>query len=117
MTKAPTISTSDLGENTDMKRRSLIGAGIRLSLAVTVLRASAAGAEMCADPDELSSVDRSFRKYVEYTESSKKAGETCSSCASFRPPSQGECGTCQVVAGSINVNGHCTGWSARGEKR
>jgi hypothetical protein len=72
---------------------------------------------MCADPDELSSTDRSFRKYVEYTESSKKPGEACGGCASFRPPAQGECGTCQVVAGSINANGHCTGWSARVEKR
>src|SRR4249920_3072909 len=117
MSKLPPACTSTDAETTNTERRSLLTAGIRWSLAAAVLRTTTARAEMCADPDELSSVDRSFRKYVEYTESSKTPGEACNGCESFRPPAQGECGACRAVAGSINANGHCTGWSARVEKR
>jgi hypothetical protein len=95
-------------------RRSLLTAGVRLSV-IAVLPITAARAAMCVDPDELGSADRSFRKYVEYTESSTKPSETCSNCASFKPgqPEPSDCGSCQVVAGAINPKGHCTGWSAR----
>jgi hypothetical protein len=117
MGNLPVADTATEVEITNKQRRSLIAVGIRLSFAATVFGSTAAAAEICADPDELSSVDRSFRKYVEYTESSKTPGEACSGCESFRPPSQGECGACRAVAGSINANGHCTGWSARVEKR
>jgi len=99
-------------------RRHFIANGIRLSFAATALHALPARAALCVDPEELSSVDYSFRKYVEYTESYSDPIKTCSQCANFKPPANGgECGTCSVVAGSINKNGHCTGWEPRKENK
>jgi hypothetical protein len=105
---------NETNEIANRERRSLLTVGVRLSV-IAVLPITAARAAMCVDPDELGSADRSFRKYVEYTEASAKPGETCSNCASFRPSNaeQIDCGSCQVVAGAINPKGHCTGWSAR----
>lgn len=96
----------------DSKRRSFLANCIHLSVGMTALH-SAARAELCEDPEELSSVDYSFRKYVEYTESSPHKDKSCSGCNSFRPPAEGDCGTCRAVAGKINKAGYCTGWEAR----
>jgi hypothetical protein len=98
------------------ERRLFLKAGLRFTLAASVLSTAAARATLCVDPEELSSTDYSFRKYVEYTESTPKPDQPCRLCASFRPPVQGDCGTCQQVAGSVNANGHCTGWEARAKK-
>jgi hypothetical protein len=108
------IMDNETNEIANKERRSLLAAGVRISV-IVFLPISAARAAMCVDPDELGSADRSFRKYVEYTESSTKSSETCSNCASFKPgqPEPSDCGSCQVVAGAINPKGHCTGWSAR----
>jgi hypothetical protein len=115
MSDFPDASNSHANEAPNRKRRSLLKAGIRLSLAAPMLPITARAA-MCVDPDELSSTDYAFRKYVEYTESSSKPDKTCSGCQFFKP-SQGECGSCQVVAGSINAHGYCKSWEARVEKK
>jgi len=99
------------------ERRVFLKAGLRFTLAAAVLPTAAARATLCVDPEELSGTDYSFRKYVEYTESSPDPNKACRLCASFRPPAQGDCGTCQQVAGSINANGRCNGWEARSAKR
>ncbi len=104
-------------ETKTMNRRSLLAIGVRLSFVGSVLPATAAHAALCVDPEELSSTDYSFRKYVQYTESSPNPDKACRRCASFRPPDQGDCGKCQQVAGSVNANGHCNGWEARVEKK
>jgi len=93
-------------------RRSLLRTTLRWSLAATVLPALSARATMCADPEELATVDYQFRKYVKYTESSPEARKTCSGCAFFKA-SASECGTCQVVGGSINAQGHCNSWEQK----
>jgi hypothetical protein len=95
------------------ERRLFLKAGLRFTLAASVLPTAAARATLCVDPEELSSTDYSFRKYVHYTESSLDPEKPCRRCASFIPPTQGDCGTCKQVAGSINANGHCDGWEAR----
>jgi hypothetical protein len=111
MTDATSL-TATTEETTNLQRRSFLLNGLRISLAVPLLT-STARAELCEDPEELSSVDYSFRKYVEYTESSPHKDKSCFGCNSFKPPAEGDCGTCRAVAGKINKNGHCTGWEAR----
>lgn len=93
-------------------RRSFLVSSVGLSLGIAALPPKAR-AELCVDPDELSSVDYSFRKYVQYTESSPHKDKSCSGCNSFIAPAEGDCGTCRAVAGKINKNGHCTGWEGR----
>jgi hypothetical protein len=107
---------AEAGAAPNGQRRALLKTSVGFSLAATILHALPASATLCVDPEELSSADYSFRKYVQYTESSPKANQSCSNCASFKP-SQSECGSCQVVAGSINAHGYCNGWSARVDKR
>ena len=99
-----------MSDATDMKRRTFLTAAVGVSAAA--LYSAAARAEMCIDPEELASADYQFRKYVKYTESSPDPTKTCGACRYFKRPSQGDCGSCQVVASSINVNGHCDSWEA-----
>jgi hypothetical protein len=102
-------------QTTNLKRRSFVTASLRLSLAATLIHTAAARAGQCMDPEELSSADYQFRKYVEYTESSSDPEKTCGKCRFFKQGS-GECGSCQVVAASINANGHCKSWEAQPAK-
>jgi hypothetical protein len=113
VTDQPKFPKSAASETTSLQRRSLLTNGLRFSLAATLLGTTTARAALCVDPEELGGVDYSFRKYVEYTESSPHKDKSCSGCNSFQPPAEGDCGTCRAVAGSINKNGHCTGWEAR----
>ena len=97
-------------------RRAFLSRGAALTLSATVLPAVGQEAQLCQDPEELSSTDYSFRKYVEYTESWPNREQDCSRCASFLPaPENSACGRCRAIAGSINPQGHCTGWSPRKE--
>ncbi|HYM34502.1 MAG TPA: high-potential iron-sulfur protein [Steroidobacteraceae bacterium] len=95
-----------------MNRRDLLAKSLLFSIATGALQATAAQTELCVDPDDLSSADYQFRKYVKYTESSDTPGKACSGCTFFKP-GQGNCGSCQIVGGSINANGYCTSWNAR----
>jgi hypothetical protein len=99
-------------------RRSFLRRGAALTLSATILPAAAQEPKLCQDPEELSSTDYSFRKYVEYTEAWPNKGENCSRCESFIPgDSDTACGRCRAIAGSINPNGHCTGWSVRKQEK
>jgi len=93
-------------------RRSFLHTSVRWSLAAALVPALPAHATQCVDPEELATVDYQFRKYVKYTESSPDPGKTCSGCAFFKS-GEGECGTCQVVAGLINVQGRCDSWEQK----
>ena len=104
-------------EDADLNRRSFLATGLQWSLATGVLYAATTrAATLCVDPDDLSSADYQFRKYVEYTEASKNEAQSCGNCMFFKP-GPGDCGSCQVVAGSINSHGHCTSWAAREPKK
>jgi hypothetical protein len=96
----------------DRNRRTFLQTSLQWSFAVTLLYAIPASAALCVDPEELSSTDYQFRKYVKYTEASTTPGKTCGGCAFFKP-GPGECGSCQVVGGSINAQGYCTSWEQR----
>jgi hypothetical protein len=94
-------------------RRSVITKGAATVIAVAVPM-KFARAELCQNPEELSSTDYSFRKYVEFTEAWANKDETCRRCAAFIPgPDENACGKCRAIAGSINPNGHCTGWEPK----
>jgi len=98
-------------------RRHFLKRSAALTLSATILPAVAQDSKLCQDPEELSSTDYSFRKYVEYTEAWPNKAENCSRCASFIPAeTESACGRCRAIAGSINPNGHCTGWSLRKEE-
>lgn len=96
-----------------VNRRYVLTRGAALTMSAATLPVIAQEPMLCQDPDELSSTDYSFRKYVEYTESWPNKDENCSRCESFVPVDDSACGRCRAIAGSINPNGHCTGWSLR----
>jgi uncharacterized paraquat-inducible protein A len=96
-----------------LSRRAVIANGAAVAI-TAIVPISIARAALCQDPEELSSTDYSFRKYVEYKESWPSQVEACRNCASFKPgPDENACGRCQAVAGSINPNGHCKGWERK----
>jgi hypothetical protein len=103
--------TSEGANGADAGRRSLLKFGIRLSLAIALIRKIEAAA-VCADPDDLSGADVALRKSVEYTDFSSDDKKTCHGCAFFRAGTGG-CGTCQILSGLVSAAGHCTSWSAR----
>ena len=97
-------------------RRSVIAKSAATVVAIAI-PIKFAKAELCQDPEALSSTDYSFRKYVEFTEAWDKKDETCRHCAAFIPgPDENGCGKCKAIAGSINPNGHCTGWEPKRKK-
>jgi hypothetical protein len=116
MTDAPTSHDLTESESMDTARRSFLSLGLRTAFGVTIAYTTSARAALCVDPEDLSSADYSFRKYVKYTESSTEPNKSCSNCMFFKS-GQAECGSCQVVAGSINAHGYCTSWQARIEQR
>jgi hypothetical protein len=90
-----------------MTRRALlrhaIGIGT-LSVGTKLLAAS------CAVPG---GPDSSMRTELHYVEASTDPGKQCAGCAFFSNL-QGGCGTCQILNGPANPNGHCDSWAARG---
>jgi len=57
--------------------------------------------------------DSAMRAELHYTEASPDPGKRCTGCAFFSNL-QGACGTCQILNGPANPQGHCDSWSARG---
>lgn len=102
-----------------LSRRILLVHACRIPI-VAALGSIAACAEktqvaQCADPDQLTDAEISLRTSVQYTERSRDAAQTCRGCAFFRASSgASECGTCEIVNGSVSSNGHCASWSAKG---
>ena len=56
--------------------------------------------------------DSGMRAELHYVEASPDPGKQCAGCAFFSNL-QGSCGTCQILNGPVNPNGHCDSWSAR----
>jgi hypothetical protein len=94
-----------------IKRRSLLTFGIRLSLAMALVKETEA-APGCTDPDDLSGADVALRKSVEYTDFSSDEKKTCRGCTFFKADTGG-CGSCQILSGLVSAAGHCTSWSAK----
>lgn len=67
-------------------------------------------AAACAVPG---ASDSAMRAELHYTEAGADPGKRCAACAFFSNL-QGACGTCQILNGPANSEGHCDSWSVRG---
>jgi High potential iron-sulfur protein len=95
------------------RRRILMG----ITVAVFALLESPARARddapACSDPDNLSNSEQALRKSLDYVETSADAKKTCRGCSFFALEGQGPCGSCQIMNGTVNANGHCTSWNSK----
>lgn len=66
---------------------------------------------VCNDPATLSSGEMSLRKSLNYREQSADVSQQCSGCAFFTAET-GNCGSCQILNGPANPEGHCDSWAA-----
>jgi hypothetical protein len=104
--------TSEQADAAAAGRRSLLTMGISVSLAAAFICVRSVLAAGCTDPDDLSGADAALRKSVEYADFSSDEKKTCRGCAFFKAGT-GPCGTCQILSGLVNADGHCTSWSAK----
>lgn len=96
-------------------RRHLLGVTIGFGGALTLHLAGCGNrgpAKLCADPDQLNDAQISVRTSLRYTERAL-GSETCSGCAFFKVQENAACGTCELLKGPVNPQGHCTSWSKR----
>lgn len=92
-----------------ISRRGLLVAG-------AVILASARGVaadKVCADPAKLDDGQKSLRDSLNYVEQSPDPSKICNGCSFFQPAGDG-CGTCQMLSGPANANGHCDSWGPKG---
>jgi len=65
----------------------------------------------CSDTTALTPEQVQTRTSLVYVEKSTTEGKMCSNCQQYQAPAEaGACGTCLVVPGTINPDGHCTAW-------
>lgn len=78
------------------------------------LRAEERGAQAaCYDPAALPGRERSMRRSLGFKEVSDSPEKRCGSCAFFTSK-QGDCGTCELLAGGqTTANGVCNGWAKK----
>ena len=77
--------------------------------------ASNAGAsDPCTDLSGLTDSQKKMRETLKYTGKSPYPDKKCSNCNFFKAPESGKsCGSCSIVPGPINSDGHCTSWVAK----
>jgi|SRR5579859_3388894 len=69
----------------------------------------------CTDESGLTPDEVTARHTLEYVEKTPDPQKYCTNCQQFVPPPSGKgCGTCKVVKGPINPDGHCKSWLAKG---
>jgi hypothetical protein len=99
--------SKDSAVSVDHSRRALLrgafcagafGAGARV-LAAT-----------CAVPG---AADSSMRAELHYVEASLEPTRRCTACSFFSAQPGSACGTCEILNGPANPNGHCDSWAAR----
>lgn len=66
---------------------------------------------ICSDPSSLSDSELSLRESLQYTKLSTNNEEVCALCAFFTASAQFPCGTCRILNGTVNADGHCDSWS------
>ena len=68
----------------------------------------------CSDVSSLSADQQATRTALQYVEASDVEGQNCTNCQQYQvPATEGGCGTCLVVPGTINPNGHCSSWAEK----
>jgi hypothetical protein len=74
-------------------------------------RALAQGA-VCYDPEDLPLPQQNVRKSVQFQEVSNIPAKRCELCAFFTP-SQGGCGSCQILNGPTTARSLCSSFAAK----
>ena len=76
--------------------------------------ASNKSSDPCTDVSGLTDAELKNRQNLKYVGKSPYSDKYCANCNFFIAPQNGaQCGTCQVVKGPINPQGHCTAWVAK----
>lgn len=100
----------------EVARRALVVLGAA-ALAPTVFAGcggGGAGELTCTDTSGLNPTQLQTRQSQNYTDSSPRGSEKCSTCRFYQAPNQqGSCGTCQVIAGPIHPDGYCDLFAAQ----
>jgi hypothetical protein len=94
------------------RRRFLALAAIGAPLAV--LGVDAARAATCYDPAALPLSQKNRRRSLGYMETAGDAARRCQGCAFFTAGAEG-CGTCALLAASVNAGASCGSFAARGK--
>jgi hypothetical protein len=109
------MTMTDLGRDAQNLSRRRILLGITAA-AITLLDTPAGASEdkpACSDPDSLSTSEQALRQSLDYVEASADTQKTCRGCSFFTLQGQGPCGSCQIMNGIVNANGHCTSWNPK----
>jgi len=110
-----------MGENISrkdfLKRISVAGAvglgGGSLISACSTGPNHSSSSDPCTDLSGLTDAQKNTRTSLQYTGKSPYPDKRCNNCQHFTPPVMGNsCGTCSIVPGPINPQGHCTSWAA-----
>ena len=68
----------------------------------------------CSDVSALSAEQQATRTALQYVEASDVEGQNCANCQQYQAPAtEGSCGACLVVPGTINAAGHCSSWAEK----
>jgi len=79
-----------------------------------IIDTAAEGVDPCGDVSALSEPELEIRKNFEYAPRSEVEGQKCSNCQFWIAPTGATpCGTCTIVKGPINPNGHCISWAEK----
>ena len=77
--------------------------------------AKAGGAETlsCVGTEGLTPDQVAVRDSMKYVDKTPKSDQDCANCIHFKPASDGGCGGCAVVPGTIHPDGWCSIWAAK----
>jgi len=97
-------------------RRSLtLGAVAAAGGALVTLGAGCGSGELtCTETGALSPQEAAMRQQLQYADRTPDPSKTCSNCRFFTAAAAANtCGSCSLVKGPINPQGHCTSWAAK----
>lgn len=85
----------------------MLACAIHTPLLPLLVRATHAAT--CVDPDELSSAEIGMRDALDYTDNAPDASKASKHCKHY----DADCGSCQLLNGTVTATGHCTSWTKR----
>lgn len=92
----------------NIRRREALVRGLQLVSALSMIPAVVrAESSSCVHADS-----ESLRESLNYTDATPVAEQPCKACGFFSEPS-GSCGSCTIMSGPVDANGHCDSWSAK----
>ena len=118
------MSNGDLSRREFLQRTAVVGAVVGAGSLMaacgnkTAVPGVAGTVQMpaldCSDVSKLTDIEKANRTTLNYAQKSTFEGQKCANCVQFKAPTQANtCGTCKVVAGPINPEGHCLSWAPK----